>query len=405
MSVKEYDIFIIAQSRWDNPYSSVGYCLAKEFSKKNRVFYIDHPFSAKDIIKEFKQGNKVKSRLTSLLFGKKSFRKIEGSQDNFTLVIPKLTFPINWLNDSWMYQFLSGLNDKVVLAALKKTIKKYQVKEYIFINSFDPYFFRSFPKAIAPAISIYQTIDDMTQEKYIARHGVRLEKEALKKADLSLATSTELTRLMSAYTHKVFCLPNAADFSLFAKAFNEILQKPKELEGISQPVIGYIGVIGTRINYGLLKQVALCHTDKLLLMVGPKDSTLCQDFGLENLPNVVFTGQKKMEELPAYLQNINCAIIPFEYSVLTKSIYPLKINEYLSAGKPVVATAFSQDIRGFAEVAYIAETDEEFLQNIDLAIREDSEEKKQLRIKTAEKNTWEARVERFWNILAEQGFK
>lgn len=404
MAAPEYDIFILAQARWDNPYSSVAYCLAKEFSKNNRVFYIDHPHSIKDVIKHYNDGVKIKSRLTAILFGKNSFRKVEGLPENFTLVIPKITLPINWLNDNWLYQFLSKLNDRIVISTFKKTVKKYEVKKFIFINSFDPYFFRNFPLNYTPAVNIYQTIDDMTQEKYIARHGVRLEKEALAKADLSLATSKELTRLMSAYTDKVFCLPNAADFSLFEKSTQQILQKPKELEGKQQQIIGYIGVIGTRINYKLLMEVALYHTDKLLLMVGPKDGLLCKNSGLDSLPNVIFTGQKTIEQLPAYLQYINCAIIPFEYSLLTKSIYPLKINEYLSAGKPVVTTAFSIDIQDFAEVAYVSETNEDFLKNIDNAIREDCENKQQLRIATAQKNTWEARVSKFWDILAAEGF-
>ena len=158
--IKNYDIVIIGQSRWDNPYSSPSYCLAKEFSKENRVFYIDHPFSLKDFITEFKNGNVVKSRLSALLLGRKSDRKITGLPGTFTVIIPKLVLPINWLKNGLFYKLLSNLNDKIVQQALKKAIKKYRIKDYIFINSFDPYYFRSFPTAIAPKIKVYQTIDD-----------------------------------------------------------------------------------------------------------------------------------------------------------------------------------------------------------------------------------------------------
>ena len=93
-------------------------------------------------------------------------------------------------------------------------------------------------------------------------------------------------------------------------------------------------------------------------------------------------------------------LIPFRKNTLTKSIYPLKINEYLAAGKAVIATHFSEDIYSFRDVAYVVDTDDEFIQTIDRAIAENSEEKKQARIKVAEQNTWTARVERFWEIIA-----
>jgi teichuronic acid biosynthesis glycosyltransferase TuaH len=44
--------------------------------------------------------------------------------------------------------------------------------------------------------------------------------------------------------------------------------------------------------------------------------------GLDKLSNVVFTGRKKIEELPAYMRYSDCCIIPFLCNQLTKSIYP-----------------------------------------------------------------------------------
>ncbi|HRE53106.1 MAG TPA: hypothetical protein PK339_16935, partial [Flavitalea sp.] len=46
------DIICFSLSRWDAPISSPALSLAKEFAKHNRVFYIDHPFSWKDLITE-----------------------------------------------------------------------------------------------------------------------------------------------------------------------------------------------------------------------------------------------------------------------------------------------------------------------------------------------------------------
>lgn len=401
---KERDIIILGLSRWDNIYSSTIYSLGKEFSKNNRVFYIDNPFTWKDFISNYKTKS-IQIRKQALLFGKNRYRKIDGLPENFTAVTPGLTLPINWMKPGNMYESLSRFNDRILFSAIRKLIKDFNISDYIFINSFTPAYARNFPKDIKPAINIYQTVDDISQESYIARHGVRLEQEAVTKADITLATSKELTRLKSQYSDKVYHLPNAADISLFKRAVNEKFDRPAEIKGITQKIICYTGNIGLRLDYELLRKVALSHPDKILLMVGPKGNDSYKKAGLDKVDNILFTGSKDISELPAYLQHVDCAIIPFEYSVLTKSIYPLKINEYLAAGKAVVSTAFSEDISDFRHVAYIADTEKEFISMIGKAIEEESAEAVEKRIKAAETNTWKARVERFWEIIEEASGK
>jgi teichuronic acid biosynthesis glycosyltransferase TuaH len=395
---KNHDIIILALSRWDNVYSSTSYSLAKEFSKNNRVFYIDHPFTWKDYFSSASSAH-VQIRKEALLYGKNIYKKVEGLSENFTTVTSRLTFPINWLKPGEVYEKFSGINDRILYNAIRHIIKDYNIGEYIFINSFDPYHARSFPADIKPALKIYQTVDDISQEPYIARHGVRLEREAISKADITLATSKELTTLKSRFSDRVFYLPNAADISLFKKAVSQKYSKPKELRNIDKKIIGYTGNIGLRIDYELLKKVALAHSDKLLLMVGPLGNDSYKKHGLDKIPNILFTGPKDISELPAYLQYIDCAIIPFEYSTLTKSIYPLKINEYLAAGKAVVSTAFSADISEFRDVAYIADTEDQFLSMIESAVDDNSAYEISIRMEKAETNTWAARVARFWEIV------
>jgi teichuronic acid biosynthesis glycosyltransferase TuaH len=55
-------------SRWDEPYSSTIFSLAKEFAHRHRVFYIDHPYTIKDFWQANKQAN-APHRRKALLFG------------------------------------------------------------------------------------------------------------------------------------------------------------------------------------------------------------------------------------------------------------------------------------------------------------------------------------------------
>jgi glycosyltransferase involved in cell wall biosynthesis len=397
--IRDSDIVIFSLARWDAPYSSPAFSLAKEFANTNRVFYIDHPFSLKDFVNEF-HTVQVQQRKNALLFGKDIYRKVTSLPDKLTMITAPLTLPINFLPQGKLYDFLSKVNDAILFKTLRRIIRDFNIRQFIYLNAFDPFFGRDFPPDIQPVKKIYQSIDDLTQAEYTAKHGTRLEEEIIGKFDLTLTTSQELKRLKSVHSRKVFLHPNAVDGALFHQALSVEFDRPKDLlPAVGKKIIGYTGNIESRIDYELLKKIIESHPDKFVVMVGPITNEEHKTIGLTNYPNVITTGSKKIEELPRYLKFFDCAIIPFKKNRLTRSIYPLKINEYLAAGRPVVATDFSEDIVGFGDVVYIGKTHEEFLQLIDRAIVEDDGNKVRDRIHASKKNTWKARVEQFWQIL------
>ncbi len=397
--MKDIDIIILALTRYDGPYSSISISMAKEFSKNHRVFYINHPYSLKDVVTSFKS-HSIFKRLPALFFGvnnKENFKT--GENSSVTMVTPPVTLPINFLPKGRWYSGLQKLNDKVLFSSLRKLIKSEKVNEFIFINTYDPFFALSFPDDIKPYLKIYQCVDDIEEVAYTKKHGGTLEKKMMGEYDLTLTTSKELTRIKSKYAPFTYCLPNAVDPFLFNQAFFKKLDKPREFEGVTKKVIGYIGNIEQRMDYDLVKKIAHLHPDKLLYLIGPTSSNEYKKEGLDKIENIVFTGGKNIEQLPAYLQNIDCAIIPFRCNKLTRSIYPLKLNEYLAGGKPVVTTNFSEDIRSFREVVYIAHDHNEFITLIDRALKENNDALAQKRVEYANGNSWTSRVEDFWEIV------
>jgi teichuronic acid biosynthesis glycosyltransferase TuaH len=397
--LKDSDLIIFSLSRWDAPYSSPSFSLAKEFAKDNRVFYIDHPHSLKDFIRNYNTPG-VKSRKNALLWGKNIYTKSDKFPERLTMVTPRLTLPINFLPDGSVYNYLSRYNDKVIFDVVRQIIRDFNVKKFIFFNAFDPYFCRDFPADIKPVKKVYQSMDDLTQVPYTAKHGTRQEAEIVRKYDITLTTSQELRRLKLKHSEHVYFHPNAADFSSFQRALSEKFPRPEELRRAEgKKIIGYTGNIESRIDYQLLKAVIEYHPDKIIAMVGPVTTPEHKTIGLTEYPNVIMTGSKKIDELPAYLQYFDCALIPFKKNTLTRSIYPLKINEYLAAGRPVVATDFSEDIQGFKDVIYIGKDPGEFVQLIDQAVLENSDERIRARTAVANTNTWTARVDKFWEIV------
>lgn len=398
------DIICFSLSRWDSEISSPALSLAKEFARNNRVFYIDHPFSWKDYY-QLKHTPQIQQRKQALLHGKNPYSNPPSLPSNITVVTTQLTWPINFLPPGFLYNRMAKWNDAIVLRTIRQLIKDFQLKDFLYLNFFDPYFVQQLPDDIKSktAASVYQSMDDISQVAYSHRHGTRLEEQIVRNFDYTLCTSKELTRLKSPFSGNVFFHPNAADIDIFKTAVTQTLAKPEALQGIDRKIIGYTGSIEYRSDFELLKKIATYHSDKILFLVGPIQGNEVKEFGLDQLPNVIFAGPRKITELPAFLQYFDCVIIPFRKNTLTKSIYPLKINEYLAAGKPVIATHFSEDIYTFREVAYIAENHEGFCELIDTAINSNNAALQQQRIAVAEQNTWTARVERFWEIVSGNG--
>ncbi len=396
---RDLDIVYFTLFPWDHPYSSVSLSFAKEFAKNNRVFYVNHPYSIKDFAGNF-NSKMAKERRKHMLTNKMRYEKIEGVSENIIGVHPPLTFPVNWLPEGGVYNVFSAFNNKVILNTIKKVIEDYKLNNFIYLNCFNPYFAGTLPNGFGQIVNIYQNIDDMTQEPYTARHGARLETEGAREADIVTVTSTNLWELMSPFNEEVHIIHNAADISNFERVLHEKFEKPEEIKHINNKIIGFVGNLDhCRIDYPLLKKVAEYHSDKTILLVGPINNSEYKEIGLDKMSNIIFAGSKNITELPRYLQHMDCTMIPFLCNKLTKSIYPLKINEYLAAGKAVVSTSFSKDIRGFADYIYLADSHEEFVKMIDNAIAENSEERVQSRNALARTNTWSARVEEFWTIV------
>lgn len=214
MKALDFDIVILALPRWDGLYSSTAYSLAQALSEHTRVFYIDNPFTWKDYLVRSKS-EQILKRKRALLRGKDRYTTPDVRYPNLVAVTPALIYPNNWLPAGFFYDTLSKVNDGIVHRALTGLMRDYQVKNFVFINSFNPLFGRYFSGLHKPLLNIYHCVDDISKSVYVAKHGTRLESEAVRRADLTLVTSMELKRLKSLESPNVYYLPNAANVELF----------------------------------------------------------------------------------------------------------------------------------------------------------------------------------------------
>ncbi len=388
-------IFITTMSRWDGDVSSASLALAKVLSRNNTVYYLDYPYSWADVWRE-RNLPSVKRRMNALLFGKDYLVNIPEQSENFVAVTPRPALPIYSLPAGKLYDFASDYNDKQLSNVIKRICREKGIKEYLFINSFNPTYLANVGKYLSPSLSIYHSRDAIEE---VPGHGLVKENACVRHYDMSMATSKQLCRNISARNQQpVNYFPNGGDVHLFKKAIFETLSKPQEIAHITTPIIGYTGAVCQRIDYDLMVKIAQQNLDKTIVIVGPRKDKAFTNIKLDDYKNIVFVGPKRIEELPNFLQYFDCTIIPFVKNNLTGGIYPLKINEYLAAGKAVITTNFSEDIATFANNIYLANTHDEFLNMIPLAMQDNAAEQKQERLSAAINNAWENRVELLWDL-------
>src|SRR4029077_8433171 len=105
-----------------------------------------------------------------------------------------------------------------------------------------------------------------------------------------------------------------------------------------------------------------------LVLVGPGQLPAGADLdALRSRSNVVFLGRKDHSAVPAYLRMFDVALMPYSLTGHVLSAYPAKLHEYLAAGRAVVATALPE-LRTYANVVWLAQSDDEFVQMIGRAL-------------------------------------
>ena len=140
---------------------------------------------------------------------------------------------------------------------------------------------------------------------------------------------------------------------------------------IPHPRVGYAGVIKKQLDLALLVRLARGMPQHSFILVGPvlnvsgKEAELAE---LGQLPNVFLLGAKPAEALPQYVQHFDVCLMCYEVNEYTKYIYPLKLNEYLATGRPVVSSPIETviaTVKEYSGIVSIASSDAEFVDAIE----------------------------------------
>ncbi len=216
------------------------------------------------------------------------------------------------------------------------------------------------------------------------------ERKLLKDSDLVIASSHLLFQHAKEGNDNVVLVQNGTNFDLFHKATKTI--KSPALEGLSSPIIGYIGAIADWFDSKLVGQLAAQHPEWTFVLIG--NTHMGNLSPMRGLSNIHLLGEKAHSELPVFLSNFDVCIIPFKQSPLTQAVNPVKLFEYLSAGKPVVSTRLDE-ISHYKDYVHLAETTQEWESSITKSILEEKTDALlATRFEFARNNTWDQRAKK-----------
>ncbi len=387
------DIVVVGQQAWDVPIGSNCKDIALEFSKYNRVLYINTPLDRRT---KFQQQNTdfVKNRLAVIKGLRNGFVQIN---ENFWVYTPNVVLEsINFVKITIVFRWLNRINNNRFAGAIARALATLNFKDFILFNDSD--MFRSYhlKDLLKPSLSIYYSRDNMLATAYWGHHGKFLEPELIHKSDLAVANSTYLAQYCERHNPNSFYVGQGCDFNLFDN--DAAIEIPADLMTIKRPILGYVGaLLAARLDEDILLYIAKERPDWNLVLVGPEDEAF-QKSTLHQLPNVHFLGAKKQENLSSYIKNFDICLNPQALNPLTIGNYPRKIDEYLAMGKPTIATR-TETMEVFADYVYLAETKEDYLPLAELALRENSIELERGRIQFAKEHTWEKSVEEIYKAI------
>jgi glycosyltransferase involved in cell wall biosynthesis len=106
-------------------------------------------------------------------------------------------------------------------------------------------------------------------------------------------------------------------------------------------------------------------------------------------------------KLPAVVASFDVGLIPYEENEYTRSCFPLKLFEYLAAGKPVVASGLPE-LEGMEPDVVVASGATAFRAAVDAATHNGSAEDVARRQAIAAANTWESRTSRLLSLVAQE---
>lgn len=390
------DIIITGLSPWYFEIGSNCKSIALELSRHHRVLYVNMPLDRRTIRHD--SSNPDIRRHIDIARNK---------HENLFNIGPNLWnyYPYhilesaNWLPSTALFKLFCRINSRRFAKDIRRAAERLGFKDYVFFNDND--IFRSFyiKDFLHPKVYIYYSRDNLLGVPYWRKHGRAIEPPHIAKADIAVANSIYLANYLHRYNGNSHYIGQGCNITLFDPAITRPV--PSDMAKVPGPIIGYVGaILSLRIDIAILLHIATTCPDWNIVLVGPEDDFF-KASPLHDMANVHFLGRKDMKDLPAYMARFDVCINPQLINDITIGNYPLKVDEYLAMGKPVVATR-TETMQIFEDCVYLAERPEDYPHLIKIALSQDTPTLAEKRVQLARTHTWTACVDKLYSLIEKQ---
>ncbi len=290
---------------------------------------------------------------------------------------------------------IARLNGVIIRQALRPFLRQlafkpqilwlYQPEQVVFIGQF------------GHTAVVYHCIDEFTVGTTGHKRQIiqQLEQQLLHQADVVFANSPPTFAAKQPFNPHTYRIPSGVDVTHFAQALEPDYPIHPALAHLPRPRFGYLGNINERLNYDLLTHLAQQNPQASLVFVGDTypwtmDAPPLQK--LQKLPNVHFLGKFPFAAVPSLVKGMDVCLLPYTSDEHAYFRSPLKLYEYLAAGKPIVATSTPESLE-LADWVYLADDKAAWHTAVQTALAEDNPTRQQVRHQMSRQHSWAERVQ------------
>lgn len=364
--------------------------LARQFADHGwEVYYFSSPITFFHLMKF--RSNEARKRIRFAFDGPtKHYNNMITSFIPLSILSP-LTFPVfksTFIIENWHKTIIKSLKNKYI----KNKKNKFDL---LYIDNIFYYFLLT---SIRYSKSIFRVMDVHSEFSGWNMNVEEIAKRIAKNSNITIYSAKGLKKYISRlYPEKAFLIPNGVDFSFFKKDIKYKKRgKHHILKNIPDPIVLYVGMIDTRVDFQLIKTTAQKLPEISFVFAGP----FSEGIRPQNLPdNIYFLGSFPHKEIPHLMSSAKAGLIPFNIKKQMgriEGIRPLKLFEYFAAGIPVISSRWPE-LEEMDSPAWLYDDEESFITFVNKAVNKSHET--DIFQSFSEGHDWKNKFDLFMNYL------
>jgi len=380
-----HSMIYFAPETWDGLWRNRQQLMSR-FSQHNKVLFVERCLYAKTMIGRWRKGQLGVQDLFH-----PSLRQIS---DNLYVFRYPLWAPISGSFD-WLPR-------KIRRIALQRALRTLRMSEPLVWFS-RPSMVDLIKEIPRPSLQIYHVVDEYTAYSTVTLSREprlrQIEQHMIGMVDMVIVVSENLYKAKSALHSQTYLVAIGVSYQAYTEALARP-EMPEEVARIPTPRLGYIGLIGDKLDLGMLCLMAEKNPTWSLVFLGEARVAQQADAwaALQALPNVYYLGAVSAHQVPDYVKGFDVGLMPYKQNRHAEHISPLKLYDYLAAGIPVAATNIPAT-RKFGQYVQLADCVDDFQGAVHAALNDHSPERDEARRSVAAHHAWEAKVEQLSDLI------